>query len=728
MKTKTFLIFILILLSINSIIAQNDKDTMKVKNLNEVIVTAPRTDMPLKEMPAAISIVTNEQLNTMSKSIAADEALRLVPGVKVDNGTDGSRVHLYIRGQGVLSESGFRGIQVLIDGITVNDPGGFCPDLYDVDWETVKNVEVVKGLAASMYGSGGTGGVVNITTNDGGKKPFNDLFYASAGSYGFWKTMEQVDGTIDKVNYRISYSHMQGNGYRAHQAFMGDNFSEKLNWTPSDKLKITQLLTYTNYFNQNSEGMNLARIEGQIIGPQSNNMGWQASNNDAIPYNEFHLTQRLTGATTIKYDIAKNQDISVKGFFRMNNYRETSNNGDDYKPYINPGVSAQYNINCGKENLMNHVSLGSDFESETIKEHEFAIPGEFQRDSNRVDYHFSMQSLDLNQILINQIIKQRSLGIFFIDKLDISKKLFATLNVRYDYIYSELINDIPMPDSLNFAGNKVFQKPTYRFGLAYDVCKSANIYANYGTGFLVPTNDELFNNPVSWGGFNSTIKPSTSKGGELGIRGNVGNKINYDITGFDFNTTNGFYRFSIPGRGNNTAFFGNRDETRSGAELFLSYSPVKSVKLEVAYTYSHFQYVAHDTVPKHDIPECPDRMLTAEVSFKINKNFTLTFNTEYQSRWKLQVDDSIYYQYTIGQTYYQPESKRSSWVPGFNIYSTTLNYNWKLGSIKGDISLYAKNIFDEHYYGFTEPNNGADYNSYQPAPGREFFVSLKLRF
>ena len=578
------------LISYVTTVAQENKDSLKLKNLNEVIVTAPRNEMPLKQMPSAISIVTNEQLNTMSKTIAADEALRLVPGVKVDNGTDGSRVHLYVRGQGVLSESGFRGIEVLIDGIPVNDPGGYCPDLYDVDWSTVNNVEVVKGLAASMYGGSGIGGVVNITTNNGGKKPFNDLFYASAGSHGFLKSLVQVDGTQGNVNYRLSYSHSQGNGYRAHQAFMGDNFSEKINWTPSAKIKVLQTITYTNYFNQNSEGMNLDKIGigGNIIGLQSNNTGWQASNNDAIPFNEFHLTQRLTGATTIKYDIAKNQDVLVKGFFRMNGYRETSNNGDDYKPYINPGVSAQYNLNHGKENLVNHVSLGADFESETIKEHEFAVPGEFQRDSSRVDNHYSQQCYDLNTILINQIIKQRSLGIFFIDKLDIFKKLYATLNMRYDYVYSELSDNIPKPDSCNYSGKETFKKPTFRFGLAYDICKSANVYANYGTGFLVPTNDELFNNPVNWGGLNTSIQPSSSQGGEIGVRGNVGNKINYDVTGFMLNTANGFFRYSIPGRGNNTAFHGTTDETRNGLELFISYSPVKFVTFDMAYTYSNF--------------------------------------------------------------------------------------------------------------------------------------------
>jgi iron complex outermembrane recepter protein len=737
---KKIIFSFLLLFFFYTLFAQENKDSIKVKNLNELIVNGTRTDIPLKEIPYAISIVGENKLNTMSKTIAADEALRLIPGVKIDNGTDGSRVHLYIRGQGVLSETGFRGIAVFIDGISMNDPGGYCPDLYDVDWQTVKSVEVVKGLASSMYGGGATGGVVNIITKDGGEKPVNETFYTSIGSYGFMKTLGQVDGTSGNINYRISYSHTQGNGYRAHQAFMGDNFSEKLNWAASDKIKVTQLITYTRYFNQNSEGMNLDRILGNITGIQSNNMGWQASNNDAVPYNEFHLTQRLTAATIFKYDFAKDQNLTLKGFYKLNNYRETSNNGDDYKPFISPGVTAQYNYNCGKENLKNHLSLGADFETETLTEHEYAVPGEYERDSNRVDNHFSMQCFDLNTILINQIIKQQSLGAFLIDKVDISKKLFATLNVRYDYIHNQVINNMDLPDSLSLSGSRTFQEPTYRIGLAYDVCKYANIYANWGTGFLVPTNDELYNNPDYWGGFNSSINPAKSNGGEFGVRGDIAKNLYYDITAFSEVTKNGFYRYSLPGRGNNTAFFGNIGEEKYGLEAFVSYSPVKNVILDVAYTYSHFIYPAHDSVKSdHWIPECPLHKLTAEVSVKLTKNFTLTLNTEFESKWRLQVEDSIYDNYTIGTTYYQPGGVYSSVVTaynkgnkplnyGYNIYNASLCYNWTLGKLKGDISFYIKNMFDQHYFGFTEPNNGVDYNSYQPAPGREIFTSLRIKF
>lgn len=679
-------------------------DSVKVTNLNEVVISAVRSKVALIEIPASISVVSGSQLNMMNKTIAADEIFRLTPGVRIDNGTDGSRVHFYIRGQGVLTESGFRGIGVLVDGIPVNDPAGFAPDLFDVDWATVKSVEVVKGLAASMYGAGATGGVVNILTMDGGKKPVNSMFCASAGSYGFWKVHGQVDGTQGDINYRVTYSHTQGHGYREHQGFMGDIFNEKVNWTPSNKIKITQILAYTSYFNQNSEGINLGRYD--TVGPR-------AANTDAVPYNEFQKTQRLTGALLGTFLLNHNQNIQAYTFMRMNNYRETSNNGDDYKPFINYGMSAQYNLSFGKETLRNHVSLGADFASKTMTEHMFAVG----KDTARKDTYFGESCIDLNTILINQIIRQRSAGVFLIDKLDISRKLFATLNVRYDYVYNEL--DSAGQDS----GSRPFSSPSLRVGLAYNIADYLNLYANFGTGFLVPTEDELYNNPAHYGGFNETIDPSTSLGYELGVRGDIKKRLYYSVAGFLVNSTNEFYRYSIPERGNNTAFYGNMGSSRRyGVETFVSWSPLDFLHFNAAYTYAHCQYTSPDSVSGHWIPQCPQHVLTAEVAFDFLKHFTLALSTEYQSKWYIQTDDSIYMQYT------ENGIKRNSWVSGFNTYSADLSYTFHIGGVESEISLYAKNLFDEHYFGFTEPNNGPDYNCYQPAPGREFFVNLKLRF
>ena len=143
------------------------RDSIKTIKLQNVIITVNRLPFMLKSNPGSISLVTSEILSIMPKAIGIEEALRLVPGVRIDNQHDGERVHVSIRGQGILTERGLRGIGVLIDGIPVNDPSGFAPDLYDVDWATIKNIEVLRGPAAGLYGGGAAAGVININTENG---------------------------------------------------------------------------------------------------------------------------------------------------------------------------------------------------------------------------------------------------------------------------------------------------------------------------------------------------------------------------------------------------------------------------------------------------------------------------------------------------------------------------------------------------------------------------------
>ena len=192
------------------------KDTIKHKKLDEVVISATRSSSPLNQIPTETSVVSEDDLNNMPKDVSADEALRYVPGVRFDKEDDDCRLHIEMRGEGILSERGIRGIKILIDGIPSNDPSGFVDDLYDIDWTTVKSIEVMHGPEASVYGCSSSAGIINITTMDGGSKPINVTLFGTYGSDALWKSLIQVDGTKDNVNYRITYSHMMGDGYRQH--------------------------------------------------------------------------------------------------------------------------------------------------------------------------------------------------------------------------------------------------------------------------------------------------------------------------------------------------------------------------------------------------------------------------------------------------------------------------------------------------------------------------------
>ena len=85
MNRKIFLFTWLLLCLVAFAVAQKTNvestDTLKPISLQEIIITGNRINIPLKLNPAATSIVTGKELQMMPRSIAADEALRLVPGV-----------------------------------------------------------------------------------------------------------------------------------------------------------------------------------------------------------------------------------------------------------------------------------------------------------------------------------------------------------------------------------------------------------------------------------------------------------------------------------------------------------------------------------------------------------------------------------------------------------------------------------------------------------------------
>lgn len=673
-------------------------DTAKTKSLQEVVISANRISVPLKLIPAAASLVQGDVLKTMSRTIAADEALRLVPGVRIDNQADGSRLHMSMRGQGILSEHGLRGIKVLIDGIPVNDPTGFAADLYDIDWASVKNIEVLRGSSASLYGGSSYAGVLNIITKDGGPRPIGGEISSTIGSNGFYKLRGEVGGTSGSTNYRVSYSRLNGDGYRDHTAFWGNNLSEKITFSPLKRVRLTHLLNVTDYFNQNAEGLSLEQVAENP----------KQANPDAVPFNEYMKTNRVTNGLIGQVEISKNQNIQFNGFVRSTRYIEATNSGVLRREIKAQGGSLQYNITMGEKFVKTHVSIGTDFQWQNIYESKHTNI----KDTTRTDGH-GIPSETLYEggdtLLANQIYDQQGVGFFLLDRVELGSKFSVLASLRYDNIKNKLTDRIVSDN--NHSGNKDFDQATAKIGAVYSFCNLANVYANWSQGFLPPATEELASNPNAYGGFNTNLKPATSIGEEIGIRGSYRNILYYDITGFYMNTDNDFYRYRIPAPRNQETFYGNAGSSdRFGIETFVSVTPIEPITIQLAYTYSHFKYTAPDSIDGNWLPNSPQHQLNAEVNYKLTKRLIISLSTEYQSEWYI----------------YTNKIRKDVSQDGFNLYHARIAYRWDIAGLNGEISLYAKNFTDQKYIAFTEPDDGG--NSYQPGARREIFGSLKINF
>ena len=133
--------------------------------LDQVVVTATRTEQKLKDIPANVTVLTEEDIQ-QSAAQTVDDLLRQVPGFSLlrqsgslANAPTNQSVSL--RGLGGTSASR---TLVLLDGVPVNDPFGGWVYWGRIPRENIERIEVVRGGGSAVWGNLALGGVINVIT------------------------------------------------------------------------------------------------------------------------------------------------------------------------------------------------------------------------------------------------------------------------------------------------------------------------------------------------------------------------------------------------------------------------------------------------------------------------------------------------------------------------------------------------------------------------------------
>ncbi|MDD2741558.1 MAG: TonB-dependent receptor [Rhodocyclaceae bacterium] len=155
------------------------------------VITASRRAEGREQTPSHIMVYTREQIRDRRYKNLAD-LLEDLPGVDFQRATRSSQYNNFVF-QGHVSNNK---ILILLDGVRIDHPaGGKIPVAENFSLHFAKQVEVLYGPAAALYGADAFAGVINIITD----KPGDDLagkISAGVGNFGSLEGNFQIGGAL----------------------------------------------------------------------------------------------------------------------------------------------------------------------------------------------------------------------------------------------------------------------------------------------------------------------------------------------------------------------------------------------------------------------------------------------------------------------------------------------------------------------------------------------------
>lgn len=244
-------------------------------NLGQTVVTASGFEQNLRDAPAAITVISAEELQKKSYTDITD-ALKHVAGVQIAGG--GVEQSIMMRGMSsaytlfLIDGRPAQGNDAFSErGSQAGTPINFLPPI-----EAIERIEVIRGPASALYGSDAMGGVINIIT-----KKVSDKFsgsitaeYSTPGRGN--KINERGHQTSAVVNmplikdvlglqltgayYKQDESHFVGESDSAatDPQYRRENAGGKLSWNLNEQNALTVGHSYTQQERWKYPGRSLA--------------------------------------------------------------------------------------------------------------------------------------------------------------------------------------------------------------------------------------------------------------------------------------------------------------------------------------------------------------------------------------------------------------------------------------------------------------------------------------
>ncbi|MCB0549310.1 MAG: TonB-dependent receptor [Phaeodactylibacter sp.] len=574
-------------------------DTLLSGTLDSVTVTATRLESRELDAPLSLTVVSQDGIQTAQQQLALNEALASVPGLlalNADNFAQDARIA--IRGFGARSAFGIRGIQLVVDGLPESTPDG-QGQVDNIDPGVVSSVEVIRGPSSGLYGNA-AGGVINFTTEAPPVEPFAEARF-SAGSYGFQRYQLKGGGRSGRLGLLAYGSHTRLTGYREHSRMESSMFNTRLHFDYGKKRRgkggNSERADYGNNRYKNDDyKSNDPETAGQLQlllnfldSPLAEDAGGlnasavkenrrQAFSRNAT-FNAGEAVRQGRAALRWGHRWSPKHKIEAYSFFL---FRDFSNR----LPFEAGGI-----VELGRQYTGLGASYGYTGKIGTWP-YRFRLGMDLAR---QVDDRQRFDNLEgaYGSLNFDQEESFRSLGLYWVQELELATGLSATLSTRFDALRLAA-NDRYLTDG-NESGKLDFERFNPSLGLLYTFRPAVRAFVNFSTSFETPALSELSANPTGGGGFNEALSPQRAANYELGLRGLTFGRLRYQVALFYIRLQDELLPFeleSFPGR----LFYRNAGVSRrKGIEASLDWQLRSGLTASLSYTFSDFSYDEYAT-------------------------------------------------------------------------------------------------------------------------------------
>jgi iron complex outermembrane receptor protein len=491
--------------------------TEKQQMIDVVVVTGTKYEQRLAEQTVSMDVVKGSSL-TSQNITDLQQGMTRIPGVTIADG------QVNIRGGSGWSYGAGSRVQVMVDDLPL-----LSADAADAKWsiipmENVEQVEVIKGSASALYGSGALNGIINVRTAYPVTEPFTKVTVytgivgppSKTPGMKYWGSNSPLSGGLNFAHRQKFGQHdvVLGGAYDVANGHLDSSDSHSMRGTVKYRYRVKKVQGL-------SVGVNMSGYYsyGKTFffwnGLDSN--AYKPFPNTVTTYKSY----RVTVDPFIDYYDAKNNHIKILGrFFNSTNTNNTGQGSVPNRYYLEAQYSRRFDFKKFDFNLVSGlVNVYDD-----VNPPKGAIGSLFGKNNS---YNFSAYAqTDFKFFKKLNVSVGARWEYFNMSNFKEDSTIASVNGTDTSYNYYQRLND--RQNSL-----KQLPYPLFRIGLNYQAAEATFVRASFGQGFRYPTIAERYVStsvgPLTIAS-NPLLEPEKGYSAELGVK--QGFKIGKNFVGF----------------------------------------------------------------------------------------------------------------------------------------------------------------------------------------------------